>query len=251
MRNLILLGLIFAVLGCGKSVQTPASTVATAGQKVAAQEWFNRGNELRPKDREKALFAYSESIRLDPSFDRAYFNRALLHSEMGRDKEAMADYQVLKDRKSESAPKLKGLFAGVAGAYLSIGNDACEKGDLELALSKYKAAAIYDPEYANAYIGRGIVYQKKGKVDDAITEFQHAIELDPKSAIAHLNCGEAYLEQSKFDKAIESLTKAIELNPQEAAAYTSRAAAYEGSKDKVKAQEDRAAASRLKDKQSK
>ena len=212
---------------------------------MMAQDWFNRGNDLRNTDKQAAINAYTEAIRLEPSLDVAYFNRALTYSELGRDKEAVADSKVLADRNSECAGRLRTLFGTLPGAYVSLGNHAFKAGDFRLALEKYDAALIYDPKCADAHVGRGVIFGQQGKIPEAISEYNRAIALDARSAVAYHNRGEAYLAQSQFREAVADFTKAIELDPGEPSGYTKRAEAFKGLHDKVRAKKDREMASRL------
>ena len=209
-----------------------------------AEEWFNRGNELRESDKEGSVVAYTKAIELDPSLDEAIFNRACAHSELGQDRQAVADLKLLVDRGSELAEELKQLFASIPLAYVSIGTGAYQSEDYDLAMEKYSAAIIYDPQSANGHVGCGLVHKKLGRIDEAFTCYNKAIEVDPNCAIAFHNRGELFLARKEFRKAISDFTKAIEIDP-DASSYDSRALAYEGAGEAAKAKDDRKTATGL------
>jgi tetratricopeptide (TPR) repeat protein len=243
------LRMLLAMMACGcggpdASVQDTADTRKNGGS-MSPEQWLSRGNDLRKTDKLKSVDAYSQAIRLDSSFDVAYYNRALTLSELGRDEEAAADLETLVQRNSEFAPRLKELFAAISGAFISVGNDAFESGDYELALNKYRAAAMYNAENAGGHIGCGLVYAQKGQRDDALAAFTRAIEVDPESSIAYQNRGELFLAEQEFGTAIDDLSRAIEWEPDEPSIYTSRARAYEARGESDKAQQDRNAAAQL------
>src|SRR5262249_37180908 len=143
--------------------------------------------------------AYTKAIRLQPSMQEAYFNRALTHSELGQDKEAVRDMDTLVSSGSELGKKLKGLFGAIVGANISMGTAAAERGDWNLALEKYDIALIYEPKSPDAHVGRGLIFAQRGKFDDAIAEFDRALDLNPKSALAYHNRGQANLTRSRFE----------------------------------------------------
>jgi tetratricopeptide (TPR) repeat protein len=241
----MILSVTVSLIGCDRRGAPPSKP------NLSAHEWFARGNKLRDGQKEEAVKAFTEAIRLDPNMDSAYFNRGLTYAELDRHAEAVADRDLLIQHKSPLGKKLQGLFAGVALANVSMGSHAADSGDLEGALKKYEAALIYNPTMADAHVGRGAVYLGQKKVHDAVREFDQALELDPKSSKAYHNRGQANLVRLDFKSALADFTKAIELRPDEASSFHERAKAYDGLGDKAKAQKDREHASRLTEKKSK
>src|SRR5438128_2090788 len=92
MQRFLVLSLFLGVLGCGSQ---PAAPSGPAQGKSAAEAWFKRANEARSAKssmgKQRAVEAYSEAIRQDPSMEEAYFNRALTYAELGQAKDAVAD----------------------------------------------------------------------------------------------------------------------------------------------------------------
>ena len=237
--------------GCRGEAKPPPKVDAAshkapnADASMTAEDWLNRGNELRQSDKEGSVNAYTMALELDPSLDEAVFNRACAHSELGQDRQAVADLKLLVDRESDLAEELKQLFATIPLAYVSIGTDALQSGDYDLAMEKYSAAVVYDPQNADGHVGCGLVHKKLGRIDDAFTCYSKAIEVDPNCAIAFHNRGELFLARKEFQKAVSDFTRAIEIDP-DASSYDSRALAFEGAGETAKADDDRRTAAGLK-----
>jgi tetratricopeptide (TPR) repeat protein len=244
MRYTTILAFVVGILGCGSNPK-PRGDASTEEEVMSAPNWFARGNHLRETNKEDAIKAYTEAIRLEPSMEAAYFNRALTYSELGLDKEAVKDMDSLMTRRSELAKKLQGLFGVIVAANISMGTNAADSGNLDLALEKYNIALTYDPNSSDAHVGRGFVFSQKGRFEDAIAEFDRALESNPKSALAFHNRGQTNIARSEFDQAVADFTKAIELDPNEPSAYRERARAYESLGQLANAKKDRQEASRL------
>jgi tetratricopeptide (TPR) repeat protein len=244
MRHMTILLFGIGILGCGSNPK-PLGDASTEDEMMSAQDWFAKGNQLRETNKADAIKAYTEAIRLEPSMEAAYFNRALTYSELGLAEEAVKDKDSLVMRRSELAKKLQGLFGAVVDANISMGSSEAEAGNWDLALERYNVALTYDPRSSDAHVGRGSVFSQKGKFEDAIAEFDLALESNPKSALAFHKRGQANIARSQFEKAVADFTKAIELNPNEPSAYKERARAYESLGQSASAKKDREEASRL------
>ena len=244
MRYTTILAFVVGILGCGSNPK-PRGDASTEEEVMSAPNWFARGNHLRETNKEDAIKAYTEAIRLEPSMEAAFFNRALTYSELGLDKEAVKDKDSLMIRKSELAKKLQGLFGVVVAANISMGTSAAEAGNWDLALEKYNVALTYDPKSSDAHVGRGSVFSQKGKFEDAIAEFDLALESNPRSALAFHNRGRTNFARSQFEKAVADFTKAIEVDPNEPSTYKERARAFESLGQFANAEKDREEASRL------
>jgi tetratricopeptide (TPR) repeat protein len=94
MRKTTIIALLAGILGCNPD-QKPIGWDSSAEVTMTARDWFQKGNDLCDSDKEGALAAYTEAIRLEASMDAAYFNRALTYSELGRDREAVDDKETL------------------------------------------------------------------------------------------------------------------------------------------------------------
>jgi tetratricopeptide (TPR) repeat protein len=94
------------------------------------------------------------------------------------------------------------------------------------AVSDFKRATEYKPDFAEAYNNCGNAYRKLEQYEDALTQCSMAIESKPDFAEAYNNRGNIYYHFSKDNEAIYDYTRAIELRPNYAGAYYNRGAAY-------------------------
>jgi tetratricopeptide (TPR) repeat protein len=230
--------LLLNTVGCrrGEDAAVPPKTTAP----TIAQGWASKGASLRQANKkEQAIAAYDEAIKLDPNFEAAIYNRALIYAELGRDAEAAAARDLLLERKSPLAKQLKGLFALNSAAHVSMGNNHVDAGEWNLALEKYTVALIYDSNSSDAYVGLGLVCLGQKKYTEAVAKFDEAIKRDHESAIAHHNRGIANRERKQFKMAVADFTRAIELDPANPESYAARASAFDELDDKTRAEEDR------------
>jgi Tfp pilus assembly protein PilF len=81
------------------------------------------------------------------------------------------------------------------------------------AITNYKKAITFDPDYCEAYINLAIAYAKSGENQKAIQTLKKVLEKDPDTDhLAYLNMAQVY---KKFDKekAEQAYKKAISLHP--------------------------------------
>jgi lipoprotein NlpI len=72
-------------------------------------------------------------------------------------------------------------------AYVSLGNLAFDKRELDEAETYYRQALRFKSDYWEAYNGLGIVYAVRGRLDQAISCFTKVLELYPGHSIARRN----------------------------------------------------------------
>lgn len=136
----------------------------------------NRGVEFYHREQyDKAIFEYSEALRLDPNYALAYRNRALVYLKIGT------------------------LMRGSSRPYL------------QQALADYGAALTLNPKDAEAYRERGLVHARLGDHDRAIADYSAAIEINPSLAEAYRARSKAYLQKGEVRKADADLDRAVKL----------------------------------------
>jgi tetratricopeptide (TPR) repeat protein len=177
-----------------------------------AIEHYNRGITWKAKgDLDRAIADYTEAIRLDPKYERAYHNRGNAWSDKGDLDRAIADYdQALQRDPKDAAP------------YNNRGIAWKAKGDLDRAIADYTEAIRLDPKDSDPYNNRGLAWKAKGDFDRAIADLTEAIRLDPKYERAYVNRGIAWSDKGDLDRAIADLTEAIRLDPANADYFNSR-----------------------------
>jgi Flp pilus assembly protein TadD len=88
-----------------------------------------------------------------------------------------------------------------------------QKGDLDGAIAKYRAALAVDPTDAQAHLGLGSALQRKKDVDGAIAEYRAAIKKDPGLAGAHLGLGYCLYAKGDTPGAIRELKTYLQNPP--------------------------------------
>ena len=187
----LLLGVLMAAsAGCKGDNRPPETLVpkVAAGsptRSVEAARWYNQGvSYLRSEDESakvKAIEAFTKAIEIDPGFESAIYNRALMYVGVGRDSDAVADLRTLQSRKSKEADTLQKLFAVVPDAYVQLGDRAHESGNYALALEKYSAAMVYAPQWPVLYKQRARTYRALGKVEEAVRDESEAAKLESQT----------------------------------------------------------------------
>ncbi len=220
------------------------SKISQNEQSFTATQWFEKGYyyQVKYKDYDNAILAYSKAIELNPQYFAAYGNRGGVYKDKGQLDLALADYaKAIKLNPDNSYAyynrgivyadigqyllaiadytKAIELNPGYAIAYYNRGNAYNRNGRSDLALPDYNKAIELNPQYASTYVNRGNIYKFQSRFDLAMADYNKAIELNPQSAIPYINRGTIYHNKAQYDLAIADYNKAIELNPQSASAY--------------------------------
>lgn len=181
-------------------------------KQLSSEEYFERGIiHQEANDSDKAIFYYTEAIRLNPQFANAYNNRGLAYIGIDDRDKALTDY----NEAIRLSPRFAEAYNNRGLAYITI-------GDRDKALADYNEAIRLNPNFAEAYNNRGLAYAGVGDVDKEIADYNEAIRLNPQYAIAYYNRGLAYAGMGDVDKEIADYSEAIRLNPQYAEAYNNR-----------------------------
>ncbi len=194
--------------------------------ELKAQEWLERGynhsiylyrgyREIRRKnDLEEAIRCFTESIRLNPSYD-AYISRANVHHVMGNLDDAFKDFDLAIDLQPENAQ-----------TYNNRGNLWRDKGDLDAAISDYNTAIRLAENETLPLLNRGIVRRVRGDFDGALADFKEAFgrkcEDDVVIAETFYQRGSLLQFMGARDKALNDYKRALQSNPTHALVWASR-----------------------------
>ena len=201
-------------------------------EELTAQGCFERG--YAASDPEEAIRYYTETIRLNPNFAMAFYNRAIARQDKGDLQGALQDYnQAIR------------LNPRDADAFLNRGVALADDGDQDSALRDYDKAIELDPEYADAFMNRGAVRQETGDLAGALQDYDEALRLAPDSAETFYNRGIARQEQGDSEGALQDYDSALRLKPDYAEALYNRGALFQDRGDLAKALQDYSEAIRL------
>lgn len=117
---------------------------------------------------ERALKKYTETIKINPNYWRAYHNRAMVKYDHKDFEGALKDFNKVIELNPQNAP-----------AYYNRGNCLVNLDQYDKAIQDFSKAIQINPQHATAYYNRGIAFMNKRDYDEAIKDFKKAAELDP------------------------------------------------------------------------
>ena len=169
-------------------------------EELNAQTWFERGYTFQSEGNfDEALRCFTEAIRLESRFDRAYLNRGFTLRMKEDIDEAVNDYDLAISLKPDP------LY------YVARSNAHFAKKDYDMAIADCNKAIQIDAEFAAAYYMRGDSYLVKGEIDFAITDYSEAINLNPNFVQAYQSRAIAWEKKKEFSNSITDYQKYLEL----------------------------------------
>jgi len=95
----------------------------------------------------------------------------------------------------------------------AIGILAREKGLHREAITLFRSALAYDPEYPDGHINLGNAYFREDRLEDSAAAYQSALQLSPQDVRAHQNLGVALQALGNFSGAEASFREALSIDP--------------------------------------
>ena len=151
---------------------------------------------------DKAVNAYSESIRLDPSNAEKFFNLGLSLARQDAMDEAL-----------ESFEKAIEIMPDYQPAYSQVCNLKRTSGDFEGAALAGRKAIELNPRDLNTLRTLGYALTGIGETEDAVKACKQAIALAPGSVKYVVELGYAYLCNNEPEKALAECDKALKIDP--------------------------------------
>lgn len=180
-----------------------------------SDSYLERGNAQRNAGRaEEALADYNRAVERNPP-PEAYYNRAVLLTDLGREEEAFADYETLLDLDPDHLPTL----VNRAGMRYEREEFAEARRDVQHGLA-------LEPDNANLLCTLGLIEAADGDADEALKALTRSIERDPSLAAAWANRAVLAFDNGDADAAIADLTEALTLGDDAAIRYN-RAVAHQ------------------------
>lgn len=140
-----------------------------------AEAYYTLGTLLKRKgELADAATALREAIRIQPEFAGAHTTLAGVLRQLGdlegAASESRAGAEIARQKTNEQAA----LFAANSARRLF------KAGDIEGAISQFRAAINAVPDYAPAHFDLGLALLQQGQQEEAQKEFQKATSLDPR-----------------------------------------------------------------------
>jgi len=170
------------------------------------QAWNKLGSVLIDERRyDEALAASERAISLDPHFAPAHSTLGLALMKVGRTNEAVAEYSEALRLRPDFAP-----------AHYNLANALAAQGQFEQAREHYSASLQSDPDSAaaaDAHNNLGYMLAREGNLDGAVSEFRAAIARRPRSWQAQYGLGETLARQAKLDEAAAAFSAVLAMRP--------------------------------------
>jgi tetratricopeptide (TPR) repeat protein len=149
-----------AIIGCTRVIDA-----ALAGKATLSRAHVYRGMAYAQKgESQKAFAEYETALQLDPKNGGAYFQRALLKSNLADIDGAIPDYD-----------KVLELNPSDASAYRNRGILYYRKREYARALADHEKSISLGNTTSQAYHSRGLTYEALGKRDLAIADYRRAL----------------------------------------------------------------------------
>jgi tetratricopeptide (TPR) repeat protein len=142
-----------------------------------AEAYYTLGTVLKQMNElPEAADALRQAVRSDPDFAGAHTTLAAVLRQLGDAAGAAAESQAGVEMSKKKTDLQAATFATNSGRRL------LSAGDLDGAISQFRAAIRSMPSYALAHYELGLALNQKGLKDEGSSEYQKAAELDPKLA---------------------------------------------------------------------
>ncbi|MBI4446455.1 MAG: tetratricopeptide repeat protein [Acidobacteria bacterium] len=158
-------------------------------------------------DLEKALIYHRAAVRLHPHSANARLKLAEALFKSGAGTEALEHYQ-----KGFQLGEVTAVNLGEAAYHQ--GEILREQGRYQEAITSFKTALKFHPNYAWYLVGLGKAYASMGDSGAAERWFQETIRVAPSLAFSYAEFGSYYRSRGDLKKAIEKYEQAIRVQPE-------------------------------------
>jgi len=166
--------------------------------------------------REDALRAFDEALRLNPRYVEAYLNRAIVLGDLGRAGEAEAS---IEKAQALGAPDTTGFPTMVAdrlaNMHADLGRAYREAGALQAAAREFEAALALRPAFADLRLDLARTRMEAGEPGEAAIELDAVLERHPAWLDAMLLRGLAAYLSGELEQARAVWERASERHPEE------------------------------------
>lgn len=162
-------------------------------------------------------------------YPSAFTNRGVAKMMLGRDEEALADFQHAVDlrrlyRIAPFNPAYEKWRVGMAASYCGIGQVSLRRSNPDGALDAFNEALGYNPADPNGFVGRGRAMAALGRYQEALNDYNEALRLDPNHSRALGYRAATLADVGRALEAVGDLDRSIKLDPRESGSRRLRAA---------------------------
>ena len=188
-----------------ESVQLAAAETYSASSLEAVHSYAVAQEKIWAGKRLEAISDYSEAVRLDPNFGRAYAGLAVVHVNLKKHAEAGEYYKkalALLDHMTERE-RLRTL-----GTYY-----LAYVRNYEQAIETFRKLVSLYPADNAGYNNLSIAYAWVRNLKEAVTASQHALEVNPSNVQAQVNFAVYSMLAGNFDTSISQAEGILKQNP--------------------------------------
>lgn len=220
-----------------------ASSLYLEGRGYLQYDAGYREYSERPENIDGAIAAFTEALRLDPRYARAYAGlgeaywrkyESTKEPEWSETALANCAQALVLDPRLAAAHLCLGRVHSGRGrhdeaavqferalqieptgddAYDGLGQAQEQLGRLEAAESTYRRAIAIRSQYWQNYNSLGRFYFNQGRYGDAAQMFAQVVALAPGTFVGYSNLGGAYIHLGRYDEAITALERALAIRP--------------------------------------
>jgi tetratricopeptide (TPR) repeat protein len=205
-----------------KELQNLKGTEKTKVQNIinslAASDWYLKGfNAYEAQDYNKAIYYFSESIKLDSNYAEAYNARGSVYW-FATDKffSALEDFN-----------KAIKINPNIARYYYNRGLTSYVIGNFHNAQFDYNIAIKLNSQDPEFYHVRGLLLKEMKIYNNSIHDFSSAIKLNPTNGRYYFHRGYCYLSINDIKNALSDFTISIDLDSKFPDAFYYRGSVYE------------------------
>lgn len=185
------------------------------------------GTEREAKDFQTAIAAYSEAIRLDPTYALAFAGRSVAYSGYASKYATGTAVHEAFDKSHADARQALALAPELAEGHLAMGR-FLDSGPLDFAQAAkaYEQALALAPGNAEMVRARGNFALLMGNVEAGLAAIHRAIELDPLNPRSHMLLGYGLYVARRYQESTAAFAEAISLDPEHTQGYAFQGLAH-------------------------
>ena len=145
------------------------SVIDAQVSREAATHYNDAVLAIKEKDSKSAIAHFTEAIKVQPDYLKAYYNRGKSYLKLRKFDTAIKDFR-----------KVTTLDRDYAIAYYYLGYAHLQLKEYPAAISAYNRTLVKDPTLTDVYKNRGIAYMKEGKWKSAIEDLSASYEHKPE-----------------------------------------------------------------------
>jgi TolB-like protein/Tfp pilus assembly protein PilF len=162
----------------------------------------------RQADLQAAIAGYSDAIRLDPGYARAFAYRSVALAAYARNYATGPAIHETYTKAHTDAHKAIALTPELAEAHYALAKVLEDSLEFTRASQEYQRAVVLAPGNALLLGDYGVFVTDMGQTEAGLAAARHALVLDPLSSDAHISVGAALMAARRYPEAIAAFTDA-------------------------------------------